>query len=303
VADSRPIGVFDSGVGGLTVVRAVLDLLPRERILYLGDNARFPYGPRPNEEIRAYALEIAAYLVSRDVKMLVVACNSVEVTAIRDVADAAGVPVIGVVEPGARAGVNATRNGRIGVIATEATIRSGAYDVAVASARTSARVFSRACPAFVGFVERGDTSSDALLSVAREYLEPLREEGVDTLILGCTHYPMLSGLIQYVIGDEIVLVSSAEETAKDVYAALVEADLLRPAADAPEHEFLTTGDPQRFRALAHHFLGPDVGRVASTGLGAAESRGADAREAEHGGADQVADARAVDPNQSEPSWS
>jgi glutamate racemase len=261
MADSRPIGVFDSGVGGLTVVRAILDLLPHERIVYLGDNARFPYGPRPNAEIRAFALQIAAYLVSRDVKMLVVACNSVEVAAIRDVTDAAGVPVAGVVDPGARAGVRATRNGRVGVIATEATIRSGAYEAAVASTGSGARVVPKACPAFVDFVEAGDTSSDELLAVAREYLEPLREEGVDTLILGCTHYPMLSGLIQYVIGDDVVLVSSAEETAKDVYAALVRGDLLRPEGEEPRHEFLTTGDPGAFRAVAHHFLGPDVGRV------------------------------------------
>jgi glutamate racemase len=266
VGDSRPIGVFDSGVGGLTVVRAIVDLLPHERILYLGDNARFPYGPRSNEEIRAFALEIAAYLVSRDVKMLVVACNSVEVAAIRDVAEAAGLPVVGVVDPGARAGVRATRNGCVGVIATEATIRSGAYEAAVASTHASARVVSSSCPVFVDFVERGDTSSDELLAVAREYLEPLREEGVDTLILGCTHYPMLSGLIQYVIGDDVVLVSSAEETAKDVYAALVEADLLRPEGDEPRHEFVTTGDPQTFRSVAHHFLSPDVGRVRSVTL-------------------------------------
>jgi glutamate racemase len=287
--DSRAIGVFDSGVGGLTVVRAILDLLPHERIVYLGDNGRFPYGPRPNDEIRAFALEIAAYLVSRDVKILVVACNSVEVAAIRDVADAAGVPVVGVVEPGARAGVRATRNGRVGVIATQATIRSGAYEAAVASTRASARVFSRACPAFVDFVERGDTSSDSLLSVAREYLEPLKEESVDTLILGCTHYPMLSGLIQYVMGGDVVLVSSAEETAKDVYSTLVAADLLRPEAGEPVHDFVTTGDPAAFRAVAHRFLGPDVGGV---------------------GAVPIADVRAVaDPDtqavgkQGQPSWS
>jgi glutamate racemase len=274
VGDSRPIGVFDSGVGGLTVVRAILDLLPHERILYVGDNARFPYGPRPNAEIRAFALEIAAHLVARDVKMLVVACNSVEVAALRDVTDAAGVPVVGVVDPGARAGVRATRNGRVGVIATEATIRSGAYEAAVASTHGSARVVSRACPAFVDFVERGDTSSDELLSLAREYLEPLKEEGVDTLILGCTHYPMLSGLIQYVIGDDVVLVSSAEETAKDVYATLVQADLLRPeGGDEPRHEFLTTGDPGAFRAVAHHFLGPDVGTVGATRVTAMQKEG------------------------------
>jgi glutamate racemase len=263
VSDSRPIGVFDSGVGGLTVVRAILELLPHERIRYVGDNARFPYGPRPNEEIRVFALEIAGYLVSRDVKMLVVACNSVEVAALRDVAGAAGVPVVGVVEPGARAGVRATRNGRVGVIATEATVRSGAYEAAVAATDASVRVSSRACPAFVDFVERGDTSSGALLALASEYLGPMKEEGIDTLVLGCTHYPMLSGLIQYVMGDDVVLVSSAEETAKDVYAALVERDLLRAETDEPEHEFVTTGDPDAFRSVAHHFLGPDVARVGS----------------------------------------
>ncbi|MFB3738176.1 MAG: glutamate racemase [Candidatus Velamenicoccus archaeovorus] len=261
--DSRPIGVFDSGVGGLTVARAILDLLPHEPILYVGDNARFPYGPRPLEEIRAFALEIAGYLVSRDVKMLVVACNSIEVAAIREVTDAAGLPVVGVIDPGARAAVRATRNGRVGMIGTEATVSSGAYDRAVAATGAAVSLSSRACPVFVEHVERGDTSSEALLEAAREYLGPLREEGIDTLILGCTHYPMLSGLIQMVVGDEVVLVSSAEETAKDVYATLVERELLRADADEPVHRFLTTGDPERFRAVAHHFLGPEVGPVAS----------------------------------------
>jgi glutamate racemase len=255
--------VFDSGVGGLTVARAILDLLPHEPILYVGDNARFPYGPRPLEEIRAFALEIAGYLVSRDVKMLVVACNSIEVAAIREVTDAAGVPVVGVIDPGARAAVRATRNHRVGMIGTEATVASGAYDRAIAATGAPVTLGSRACPVFVEHVERGDTSSDGLLRAATEYLEPLREEGIDTLILGCTHYPMLSGLIQMIVGEDVVLVSSAEETAKDVYATLVERDLLRTGEGEPMHEFLTTGDPERFRAVAHHFLGPEVGPVAS----------------------------------------
>lgn len=261
--DSRPIGVFDSGVGGLTVVRAILDLLPREPILYVGDNARFPYGPRPLEQIRAFALEIAGYLVSRDVKMLVVACNSIEVAAIAEVTDAAGLPVVGVIDPGARAAVRATRNHRVGMIGTEATVSSGAYDRAVAATGAPVSLVSQACPVFVEHVERGDTSSDGLLRAAREYLVPLREEAIDTLILGCTHYPMLSGLIQMVVGEDVVLVSSAEETAKDVYARLVERDLLREGDRGPVHEFLTTGDPGRFRAVAHHFLGPEVGPVVS----------------------------------------
>lgn len=258
MADSRPIGIFDSGVGGLTVARAVLDLLPQEPIVYLGDGARFPYGPRPLGEIRRFAVEIAEELVRRDVKMIVVACNSVEVAAISEVTDAAGVPVIGVIDPGVRAAVRATRNGRIGMIGTEATVRSGAYERAVAATGARVELFTRACPAFVEHVERGDTSSEELLALAHGYLEPLRAAGVDTLILGCTHYPLLSGLISYVMGDGVVLVSSAEETAKDVYARLLREGLLRDDPEPPTHEWLTTGDPEAFRRLVRRFLGPDV---------------------------------------------
>ena len=267
---SPPIGVFDSGVGGLTVVRAIVDLLPREPILYLGDNGRFPYGPRPVGEIRGFALEIAEHLVARGVKMLVVACNSIEVAAIADLADAHGVPVVGVIEPGTRAAARTTRNRRVGLIGTEATVRSGAYERTMDELAPDVDLISRACPAFVDHVERGDTSSDELLGRAREYLEPLREAGVDTLILGCTHYPMLSGLIQLVMGEDVVLVSSAEETAKDVYAALVSSNLLHRGLGEPRHEFLTTGDPDMFRRISHHFLGPELGGVRSTAIGVVE---------------------------------
>jgi glutamate racemase len=270
VSDARPIGVFDSGVGGLTVVRAIVDLLPNEPIVYIGDNARFPYGPRSVEEIRSFGLEIAAELVRRDVKMLVVACNSIEVAAIADVADAHGVPVVGVVDPGARAAVHATRNGRIGMIGTVATVSSRAYDRAVAGVDPGVRLFPAACPAFVDFVERGDTGSDALLQLARGYLGPLTLEGIDTLILGCTHYPMLSGLIQMVMGEDVVLVSSAEETAKDVYATLRTAGLRRTEGGDPPHEFLTTGDPEAFRRIAHHFLGPSLGGIEAVVVGSVE---------------------------------
>ncbi len=253
--------MFDSGVGGLTVVRAILDLLPHEPIVYVGDTARFPYGPRPLEEIRGFAMEIAAELVRRDVKMLVVACNSIEVAAIADVTEAARIPVVGVIDPGARAAVRATRNHRIGLIGTEATVTTGAYDRAVEATGADVRLFSRACPLFVEHVERGDTSSDELRAAAEGYLVPLREEGVDTLILGCTHYPMLSGLIQVVMGDDVVLVSSAEETAKDVYSTLLSMDLLRDEGTEPVHEFHSTGDPLAFREVAHHFLGPEIGGI------------------------------------------
>jgi glutamate racemase len=262
--DRRPIGIFDSGVGGLTVVRAVLDLLPNESVTYFGDTARFPYGPRSLEEIRTFAREITAYLLNRDVKLLVVACNSVQVAAIEDLARAAPVPVIGVIDPGVRAGLRATRNGRIGVIGTVATIESGAYDRAVAGQPVT--LHSAACPAFVPFVERGDTTSPELLAAAREYLAPLVSADVDTLILGCTHYPLLSGLLQRVMGPEVVLISSAEETAKDVYAALLDGDLSSAVASMPRHDFLCSGDPESFLALATRFLGPEATEVRATSV-------------------------------------
>jgi glutamate racemase len=262
VPDPRPIGIFDSGVGGLTVARAVIDLLPHEPVVYFGDTARSPYGPRPLEEIRRFAREIAAELLARDVKLLTVACNSVEVAAIQDLAER--VPVVGVIRPGVRAAVRATRNGRVGVIGTEATIKSGMYERALAGA--DVRFFSAACPAFVPHVERGDTTSDELLSLARGYLRPLSEAGVDTLILGCTHYPLLSGLLQLVLGPDVVLISSADEVAKDVYATLRSADLLRSGPELPVHEFLCSGDPTSFLALTDRFLGPEAAEVRATAV-------------------------------------
>jgi glutamate racemase len=258
MADDRPIGVFDSGVGGLTVARAVLDLLPSEALVYVGDTAHFPYGPKPVDEIRRYALDIAAYLVARDVKLLVVACNSIEVSAIGDIATEHGVPVIGVINPGARAAIRASRNGKVGVIGTVATIASGAYERAVGS---GAELVSAACPLFVEHVERGDTTSETLRRAAHLYLEPLVRAGVDTVILGCTHYPLLSGLLQMELGPDVVLVSSAEETSKDVYANLLRTDRLHDQGDPPPHEFLTTGDEAPFRRLAEVFLGRELGHV------------------------------------------
>ena len=257
--DRRPIGVFDSGVGGLTVVRAVIDLLPNESVMYFGDTARSPYGPRPLPEIKGFAQEIAAYLLGRDVKMLVVACNSVEVAAIEDVTATSPTPVIGVIDPGVRAAIRATRNGRIGVVGTEATIASGAYDRAVARTGRDVLLFSEPCPEFVPFVERGDTTSPELLEIARGYLRPLQGAGIDTLILGCTHYPLLAGLLQVVLGPEVELVSSAEETAKNVYARLLAGDAL--SEGPPRHDFLCSGDPEQFRALGARFLGPEVRAV------------------------------------------
>ena len=267
MTDPRPIGVFDSGVGGLTVVRSIIDLLPGESLTYFGDSARYPYGPRPLDEIRGFAREIARFLLDRDVKMLVVACNSIEVAAIEDLAASSGVPVLGVIEPGVRAAIRATRNRRVGVIGTEATIRSRAYERAVAGTRENVELFSAACPEFVPHVEAGDTTSDELRDLAERYLAPLRGAGVDALILGCTHYPLLSGLLQVVMGADVQLISSAEETAKDVYAELLRRDVL---SDGPaSYEFVSSGDPELFRTLGARFLGPEVAEVRSTALATA----------------------------------
>jgi glutamate racemase len=253
-----PIGIFDSGVGGLTVARAVLDQLPHESVLYVGDTAHGPYGPKPIAEVRAHALRVLDLLVDQGVKMLVIACNSASAAMLRDARERYDVPLVEVIHPAVRRAVAATRNGVVGVVATRATVASQAYEDAFAAA-PQLRLITQACPRFVEFVERGVTSGPELLSVARSYLEPVREAGVDTLVLGCTHYPLLTGVVSYVMGEEVTLVNSAEETAKDVYRALVATGLERdPGLPEPVHRFLATGDPTSFSRLARRFLGPEV---------------------------------------------
>ncbi len=256
-----PIGIFDSGVGGLTVARAVLDQLPHEQVVYLADTARQPYGPKPIAEVRAYALEVMDQLVAQGVKLLVIACNSASAAVLRDARERYDVPVVEVIQPAVRRAVAATRNGHIGVIGTRATVASGAYEDAFAAA-PQVTLTAQACPRFVEFVERGTTSGPELLEVAHDYLDPVAEAGVDTLVLGCTHYPLLVGVIAYVMGDGVTLVSSAEETAKDVYRVLVARDLQRgPALPAPTHRFLATGDGTLFTTLGQRFLGPELHAV------------------------------------------
>lgn len=260
--DSRPVGVFDSGVGGLTVVRALMDLLPAESVVYFGDGARGPYGPRDPAEVRGFALEIAGLLAEEGVKMLVAACNSASSAGLDPVREAhPELPLVEVIAPAVRAAVRATRNRRIGVIGTDLTIRSGAYDRAVGATRENVTLFGGACPRFVEFVERGETSGPEVIEVAREYLSPLIEEDADTLILGCTHYPLLTGVLRFVMGPGVVLVSSAEETAADVFAGLTRAGMLRPRGAPPEHRFLCSGDPVVFHALGTRFLGPEMAKV------------------------------------------
>jgi glutamate racemase len=256
-----PIGIFDSGVGGLTVARAVLDQLPHEPVLYVGDTARGPYGPRPIAQVRAFALEVMDHLVDQGVKLLVIACNSATAAVLHDARERYDVPVVEVIRPAVRRAVAATRTARVGVIGTRATIASHAYDDAFAAA-PHITLTSRACPRFVEFVERGDVHSPELFAAAEDYLAPVRAAGVDTLVLGCTHYPLLTAVISYVVGDEVTLVSSAEETAKDVYRGLATAELFRPdELPPPRHRFLATGDPAPFQRLGRRFLGPEVGEV------------------------------------------
>jgi glutamate racemase len=265
-----PIGIFDSGVGGLTVARAVLDQLPNEAVRYVGDTAHGPYGPLPIAEVRRHALAVMDGLVADGVKMLVVACNSASAASLRDARERYDVPVVEVILPAVRRATAATRNGRIGVIGTQATITSGAYEDAFAPV-PGLSVTSAACPSFVDFVERGVTSGRQVLGLAQSYLDPLLGAGVDTVVLGCTHYPLLTGVLSLVLGDGVTLVSSAEETAKDVHHVLTRLDLLRDdGAPAPEHRFLATGDPEPFARLGRRFLGPEIGSVLRAGtVGAA----------------------------------
>ncbi|GAA2748808.1 glutamate racemase [Amnibacterium kyonggiense] len=260
-----PIGVFDSGVGGLTVARAIIDQLPNESVLYVGDTAHSPYGPKPLAEVRAYALAVMDDLVAQGVKLLVIACNTASAAMFRDARErftlGAGIPVVEVVLPAVRAATRRTTTKRIGVIGTEGTVRSHAYvDAFVADPDIT--VVQAACPRFVEFVEAGVTTGPELFAAAEEYLAPIRAADVDTLLLGCTHYPLLSAAIRLVMGPEVALVSSAEETAADVYRELVQHDLLRTASAPPVHRFEATGGSEgAFLRLARRFLGPEVASV------------------------------------------
>jgi glutamate racemase len=260
VGAQRPIGMFDSGVGGLTVARAVIDLLPHEDLVYFGDTARCPYGPRPRDEVRKFALEIMDSLVGERVKMLVVACNAASSAALQEARRSYEVPVVSVIEPGVRAAVAATRNARVGIIGTRVTVSSGAYDAEMARVGPHVELFSKSCPRFVEFVERGDTTSEELVDTAEGYLRPLKDQGVDTLLLACTHYPLLAGVIQYVMGDHVVLVSSAEVTATEVYAQLRARGLLNPGRGLGSHRFIASSEGS-FSELGRRFLGPEFGTV------------------------------------------
>ena len=260
-----PIGVFDSGVGGLTVVHELVRRLPHESIIYFGDTARVPYGPKSAETVRRYSREAAAYLTSRNVKALVVACNTATAHAYDDLKDHLKIPVIGVIEPGARAAAQTTRSQRVGVIGTAGTIRSGAYDFAVRSLLPDARVYAQSCPLFVPIIEEGWSSHPAARLIAQEYLRPLHDLDVDVLVLGCTHYPLLRDVIAETMGPAVTLVDSAAETACEVEQVLSAADLLAPVGGEPGRlHFVASDSPLRFREVGRRFLGDvvrDVERV------------------------------------------
>ena len=260
VSNNAPIGLFDSGVGGLTVARAVMDQLPGESLIYIGDTANSPYGPQPIADVRAHSQRIADDLVERGCKMLVIACNTATAAFLHDARERYNIPVLEVIQPAVRRAMATTRNNTIGVIGTEGTVTSGAYQDFFA-VNPNVDVTAVACPDFVPLVEQGVTSGKHVLEVARGYVEPLREAGVDTLVLGCTHYPLLSGVIQLAVGDDVTLVSSAEETSKDVLRVLTESDLLSDDTTAPIRIFESTGDPGTFDELARRFLGPQVHAV------------------------------------------
>ena len=251
------IGIFDSGVGGLTVLHAILGALPHEHLIYLGDTGRYPYGSRSAEIVTRYALESADFLVERRLKLLVIACNTATAAALETIRAHVQVPVIGVVDPGARAAVQATRNARIGVIGTEAVIGSGAYTRALRACGSSLEIFTRACPLFVPLAEEGWTEGAVARTVAETYLASLARSGIDTLILGCTHYPLLKPLIAEVMGPDVTLVDSAEETAREVSARL-DSDAGARTAGPGSTSFFVTDAPDRFVRIGQRFLGARV---------------------------------------------
>lgn len=251
----KAIGIFDSGIGGLTVLKELVRAMPQEDTIYLGDTARVPYGTKSPETVVRYAVEIASFLVKRDIKLLVVACNTASAVSLETLQQRFPIPIVGVIEPGARRAAAVTRNGRIGVIGTEATIKSSAYTRAIKRVNPAIEVITRPCPLFVPLAEEGWTSNEVARLTARTYLEGLKETGVDTLVLGCTHYPLLKDIIAETMGDEVRLVDSAEETARTVAEILLSRGLLRPAAEKGNHHYFVTDVPAGFIRIGNHFLG------------------------------------------------
>lgn len=265
--NNNPIGIFDSGVGGLTVVSEIIKELPQENLIYFGDTMRLPYGPRNLSQVRNFVFEIIEYLQTQEVKLIIVACNTATAAGLAEAQGYFSLPIVGVIEPGARGAVQATRNRKIGVIGTRGTILSNAYSEAIRTFDAGVTVYSAACPKFVEIVEQGIISDANFLSpkiylLAKSYLTPLLHAGIDTLILGCTHYPLLRELLHRLCGEEVVLISSAEETALEVKAILERKGQLRKKdSSPPSYRFVTTGDVGQFMALGSRFLGRPIRTV------------------------------------------
>jgi glutamate racemase len=265
--NAAPIGVFDSGIGGLTVAQEVIRQLPHESVIYFGDTARVPYGPKSPETVRRYSREIAGFLRDEGVKGIVIACNTATAHALTALREELDMPVIGVVEPGARAAVAATNGGHIGVIGTVGTIKSGAYERAIRAIDPDVMITARACPLLVPLVEEGWTDHDATRLVIREYLEPLIAADIDTLVLGCTHYPLLKPILHEVLGSRVRLIDSAEETAAETARTLASKQLAaKPDAD-PAYRFVASDDPLQFLQLGQRFLGGTMEGVEIRTLG------------------------------------
>jgi len=262
-----PIGIFDSGIGGLTVARAIFEQLPHESTVYFGDTARVPYGPKSPETVRRYSLEILRWLLEQQVKAVVIACNTSTAHALETLQAESPVPVIGVIEPGARAAAGPANGKSIGVIGTAGTIASNAYAKAIQRVRGDARVEQKACPLFVPLVEEGWFEHQAAALIAEEYLAPLRAAGVGSLVLGCTHYPLLRPLLQQVMGPDVRLIDSGEETARVVASVLRERGLEAPGGSAAEHRFVVSDDEARFRQVGARFIGERLGRAEVVPLG------------------------------------
>ncbi len=253
--NESPIGVFDSGIGGLTVLKEIARLLPSENTIYLGDTARVPYGSKSKETIIRYSFEDALFLIRREIKLLVVACNTASAFAISELQKSLKVPVIGVIEPGAKRAALSTKTGKIGVIGTEGTIKSSAYTAAIKANKPDASVVTKPCPLFVPLVEEGLTEGAVTRLVAEGYLAPLRDAGIDTLVLGCTHYPLLKSAIAEVMGKSIRLIDSAEAVAEEVKTLLAAKDMMNTSGKDGSHGFFVTDSPERFVEVGRRFYG------------------------------------------------
>lgn len=261
-ADQKAIGIFDSGIGGLTVFQALKKRLPRERLIYFGDTAHLPYGSKSPEAVRGHARAIACFLVGLKIKALVVACNTASAVALAELKRTLDIPVLGVIRPGARAAVKASRGGRIGIIGTEAMVSSKAYQRAIHEYRPQARVFAAACPLLVPFVEEAWWSGALVTAAVRRYLMGLKRSRIDTLILGCTHYPLLKGVLRRVMGPRVRLIDSAQEVARETADILEDFKLSSRDKGRPRHRFMVSDNRERFQRVARRLLGTDVGPVA-----------------------------------------